>query len=172
MEDLLHTLRKYKSHQSKSDVSFGGKQRRSISPRGSAKKIVARPFRARAPHRSPSPRRISARSPPRSSPRISARSPPRYRYSSPSSSSSFRAPKAVTPIREIIARALSPIRSLKTCERQYTKKYRERPSPAFPANSCCGMVIIGNDGQKYISEANKKGICTWKVFEEPRSSRY
>jgi len=48
------------------------------------------------------------------------------------------------------------------CVRQSQKKYRERPSPAFPANECCGRVMTGNDGNRYVSRADKNGVCTWK----------
>ena len=47
-------------------------------------------------------------------------------------------------------------------QRQTQKKYTDRPSPAFPAQECLGMRVLGNDGQVYVSEANKNGVCTWK----------
>lgn len=48
------------------------------------------------------------------------------------------------------------------CVRQFTKKYMERSSPAFPANQCRGSVKMGNDGQAYESTRNSNGIYTWK----------
>lgn len=48
------------------------------------------------------------------------------------------------------------------CIMQTTKKYRTRPSPPYSANDCCGKTMTGNDGSKYISEANAYGICAWK----------
>jgi hypothetical protein len=48
------------------------------------------------------------------------------------------------------------------CVMQTTKKYLSRPSPPYPANKCCGMKKIGNDGVKYIAEPNVAGICAWK----------
>ena len=48
------------------------------------------------------------------------------------------------------------------CVRQFTKKYRERSSPAFPANQCRGSVKMGNDGHAYESTQNNNGIYTWK----------
>lgn len=49
-----------------------------------------------------------------------------------------------------------------SCTRQYTKRYTARKSPPFPANLCCGMTIVGNDGAMYQSVANKNGVCRWK----------
>jgi hypothetical protein len=48
------------------------------------------------------------------------------------------------------------------CVMQTTKKYLSRPSPPYPANKCCGMKKIGNDGAKYVAEPNASGICAWK----------
>lgn len=53
-----------------------------------------------------------------------------------------------------------------TCIEQTTAKYRNRKSPPYPANQCCGQILEGNDGQVYISKANVKGICTWRKFKE------
>ena len=51
------------------------------------------------------------------------------------------------------------------CVKQTQKKYTERPSPAFPANECCGQIMEGNDGKMYISVADVRGICRWKVHK-------
>ena len=48
------------------------------------------------------------------------------------------------------------------CVMQTTKKYLSRPSPPYPANKCCGMKKIGNDGAKYVAEPSANGICAWK----------
>lgn len=48
------------------------------------------------------------------------------------------------------------------CVEQFTKKYQERPSPAYPANKCCGESKRGKDGFMYESRADKNGVCTWK----------
>jgi hypothetical protein len=48
------------------------------------------------------------------------------------------------------------------CVEQFTKKYTSRPSPSYPANECCYSVKTGNDGKRYVSKPNIKGICTWK----------
>ncbi len=46
-------------------------------------------------------------------------------------------------------------------EQSNLKKYITRPSPAFPANECCGMVMKGNDGRTYKSIAASNGVCRW-----------
>jgi len=42
------------------------------------------------------------------------------------------------------------------------KKYTMRKSPPYPANDYCNQQMVGNDGQLYISRADKRGICSWK----------
>jgi uncharacterized protein YjbI with pentapeptide repeats len=49
------------------------------------------------------------------------------------------------------------------CVRQTQKKYLERPSPPYSAADCCGTVLQGNDGKMYVSVANAKGVCAWKI---------
>jgi hypothetical protein len=49
------------------------------------------------------------------------------------------------------------------CERQYTKKYTDRPSPPYPAQECRHDIKKGNDGRMYISESDINGIFRWKV---------
>lgn len=49
------------------------------------------------------------------------------------------------------------------CVQQFDKKYTERKSPAFPANQCCGMKMLGNDGRMYESRADKNGTCKWYI---------
>lgn len=46
--------------------------------------------------------------------------------------------------------------------RQTTSKYRNRPSPPYPANQCIGVTKMGNDGYMYISRKNVNGIGTWQ----------
>lgn len=46
-------------------------------------------------------------------------------------------------------------------DQSHTKKYAERPSPAYPANQCCGENKVGNDGNMWTSVADKRGICRW-----------
>lgn len=59
-----------------------------------------------------------------------------------------------------------------SCQRQYTKKYTARKSPPYPANECCGMYILGNDGDMYLSVRAKNGVCRWsKPKKSVRASR-
>ena len=48
------------------------------------------------------------------------------------------------------------------CVKQTTAKYLNRPGPPYPANQCCGQVMIGNDGQSYISRMMSNHVCTWR----------
>lgn len=41
------------------------------------------------------------------------------------------------------------------------KKYQIRKSPPYPANKNCNKIMVGNDGNKYISKPNKNNICSW-----------
>ena len=45
----------------------------------------------------------------------------------------------------------------------HLKKYASRKSPPFPANECCGLRKVGNDGHLYESVSNSKGVCAWKL---------
>jgi len=51
------------------------------------------------------------------------------------------------------------------CQKQATKKYITRKSPAYPANSCKRMKKKGNDGKFYISKA-MGGTYKWVPFAE------
>jgi hypothetical protein len=42
-----------------------------------------------------------------------------------------------------------------------TLKYKDRPSPPYPANDLCGKNKKGNDGNMYTSKKNKNGVCRW-----------
>jgi hypothetical protein len=53
----------------------------------------------------------------------------------------------------------------RTCTKQTQKKYLTRPSPPFPANECCGQIMMGNDGQQYVSQPNVTGVCRWKLVK-------
>lgn len=52
---------------------------------------------------------------------------------------------------------------LEGCTKSQLKKYMSRKSPPFPANQCCGQVLVGNDGREYISKADKNGVCRWSL---------
>jgi hypothetical protein len=56
----------------------------------------------------------------------------------------------------------APISDLRDCRKQNTKLYKNRKSPPYPSNQCCGKILLGNDKQKYISKADKNGRCTWR----------
>lgn len=51
------------------------------------------------------------------------------------------------------------------CVRQIDKKYVSRPSPAFPANECCGHVKKGNSGGLFISIADVNNVCRWYPYK-------
>jgi hypothetical protein len=51
--------------------------------------------------------------------------------------------------------------SKKGCVKQTTKKYTSRSSPPFPANECKDEKMTGNDGLKYFSKADSRGIYKW-----------
>ena len=50
-----------------------------------------------------------------------------------------------------------------SCTKQSSKKYLQRKSPAYSANSCCGQTKKGNDGKMYVSKKDKNGICKWSL---------
>lgn len=41
-------------------------------------------------------------------------------------------------------------------------KYKDRPSPPFPANDYRNARLPGNDGRMYLSAPNKKNAYSWK----------
>ena len=47
------------------------------------------------------------------------------------------------------------------CVKLETKKYKTRDSPPYSAMDCKGAKLLGNDGQQYISKADKNGIYKW-----------
>jgi hypothetical protein len=74
--------------------------------------------------------------------------------------------KKVKPRVKSVSKAKPKVKSVSKsdsgCVEQFTKKYQERPSPAYPANKCCGESKRGKDGMMYESRADKNGVCTWK----------
>jgi len=48
-----------------------------------------------------------------------------------------------------------------SCKKEKSKKYLTRKSPPYHAKNCKGIVKSGNDGKKYISEADKRGVFKW-----------
>lgn len=108
-----------------------------------------------------SPKKIkSPKSPKRSKPKRSKsqkRSKPKRSKSpkkskSPKRSKSPKKSKARTGLKKADTRG---------CSLQHTKKYSERPSPAYPANQCCGHVMVGNDGNTWQSRPDSNGVCHW-----------
>jgi hypothetical protein len=47
------------------------------------------------------------------------------------------------------------------CVPSKLKKYVDRKAPPYPAAECCGVTLKGNDGNEYVSKADKNGICKW-----------
>ena len=99
-----------------------------------------------------SPRRVKKKSPARKSPKRSKsparKSPKRSARKSPkrSKSSARKSPKKA---------------DTRGCSLQHTKKYTQRASPAYPANQCCGDVMVGNDGKRWQSRPDSNGVCHW-----------
>jgi hypothetical protein len=57
------------------------------------------------------------------------------------------------------------------CVKLDTKKYKTRDSPPYSAMDCKGAKILGNDGQQYISKADKNGIYKWvKIAKKSEST--
>ena len=81
------------------------------------------------------------RSPKKKSPKRSARKSPKR-----SKSSARKSPKKA---------------DTRGCSLQHTKKYTQRASPAYPANQCCGDVMVGNDGKRWQSRPDSNGVCHW-----------
>jgi len=73
--------------------------------------------------------------------------------------------KATKANKKTVKKSASP-KKARGCTAQTTAKYASRPSPPYPANECCGEKFKGNDGNYYVSKADKNGRCKWiKVHE-------
>lgn len=48
-----------------------------------------------------------------------------------------------------------------SCKRSTLKKYKDRPSPSYPANECKGMQKKGSDGNWWISVPDRFGVYRW-----------
>ena len=59
------------------------------------------------------------------------------------------------------------------CIMQNDTKYisAKRPSPAYPANHCCGEHKWGNNSQLYKSTADKNSVCKWKLITPSKTAR-
>ena len=118
--------------------------------------------RKSSPHmrrRSKSPRRVVRRS---KSPRRSVA----YRFSMSGKKRSVRKSKSArkSSARKSSARKYSVASKARGCSLQHAKKYVTRPSPSYPANNCCGQVMVGNDGNRWQSRADVRGVCHWYKF--------
>ena len=77
------------------------------------------------------------------------------------------APKAKKSVQKAKKSATKAKKSPRGCSLQVTKKYKDRPSPPYPANECHGERMTGNDGLLYVSKGDKNGIYKWvKVGDE------
>ncbi len=118
--------------------------------------------RSRSPKRK-SPKRKSPKrkSPKRRSPKRKSRSPKR-KSRSPKRKSRSPKRKSRSPKRKSRSRSGSKSSGKKTgCALQSTAKYTKRGSPPYPANQCCGQVMVGNDGNTWQSRPDKTGVCHW-----------
>ena len=59
------------------------------------------------------------------------------------------------------------------CQKSNLTKYKNRPSPPFPANDCKNEKKLGNDGQMYKSTPDKNNIYKWVLLgnKQPTSSK-
>lgn len=71
---------------------------------------------------------------------------------------SKKSPKTKSPKKTLAKTKKSVERG---CVYQSGKKYLTRESPPYPANECCNMNIIGNDGNMWKSVRSSNGVCRW-----------
>lgn len=57
------------------------------------------------------------------------------------------------------------------CVRVKTAKYKARPSPPYHAGDCKGKTLKGNDGRKYKSVADTRGVYKWISVEKANKTR-
>lgn len=50
---------------------------------------------------------------------------------------------------------------MSSCKKNTTKKYKTRSGPPYHAKDCKDRVKLGNDGIKYISQPDKRGVYKW-----------
>ena len=58
-----------------------------------------------------------------------------------------------------------------SCKEVKSAKYQTRKSPAFHASNCKGTRKKGKDGV-YVSQADKRGVYTWKKVDKPKGKFY
>ena len=90
------------------------------------------------------------------------RSPKRSRKSSKRSRKSSKRSRKSSKRSPRVKKASPTARPPKQggCVRQTSPKYRDRPSPPFPANECRGQIKDGNNGNLYQSRLMGK-IWRW-----------
>jgi hypothetical protein len=72
------------------------------------------------------------------------------------------APKKKKAEKKKVTAAPKKKKAEKKCEKQNEPKYLHRDSPPFPANACpLGQIKEGNDGEMWITKANKNGVKRW-----------
>ena len=60
---------------------------------------------------------------------------------------------------------------MSSCKKETTKKYKTRKGPPYHAKDCKGAVKMGNDGDKYISEPDKRGVYKWNKTKKLKTSK-
>lgn len=50
-----------------------------------------------------------------------------------------------------------------SCVQSPKTKYITRPGPPYPAQNCRNSIRFGNNGKRYVSVPDKKGIYKWKL---------
>lgn len=58
-----------------------------------------------------------------------------------------------------------------SCIESNDKKYKTRPSPPIPANTCAeGIIKKGNDGNDYITKKSANGVNRWVKYNPLQKS--
>jgi hypothetical protein len=58
-----------------------------------------------------------------------------------------------------------------SCKKETSKKYLTRKSPPYHAKDCKDIVKLGNDGQSYISESDKRGVYKWNKYNKNKTKK-
>lgn len=90
----------------------------------------------------------------------------RYRHTSRSSRKSRRRSSRKPrrrPSRKPLQKSRRHPKPKSQCQPSMLKKYLSRPSPPYPAQHCPNKVKQGNDGRRYRSVADKRGIYRWQL---------
>ena len=57
------------------------------------------------------------------------------------------------------------------CQKSTLKKYKERPSPPYPANDCQGQKKKGNNGKMYKSVPDKNNVYKWVLVKDEKDKK-